>query len=46
MENVQYDLVFICELELGREIIEGFFFLLSMGELLCERMAEGHPYSP
>lgn len=31
MENVRDDLVFICELELSREIVESFFFLLSMG---------------
>lgn len=36
MENVQYDLVFVCELKLGRDIIEGLFFLLSMGESMCE----------
>jgi hypothetical protein len=30
--NVRYDLVFVCELELGREIIERLFFLLSTGE--------------
>lgn len=29
-EDVQDDLVFVCELEFGREIVEGFFFLLSM----------------
>jgi len=37
--NVQYDLIFVCQLELGREIIEGFFFLLSMGK--TRRAREG-----
>ena len=34
--DVRYDLVFVGELELGREIVEGFFFLLSMSMMMGE----------